>query len=61
MIKCPNCGSTAQMKRLGSSECDKVVIEFYVCGCGTKIERVSQRVEDRAWSPTGTLITRVKY
>lgn len=61
MLKCPHCGSTAQVKLLGSSECNEVVIEIYACGCGTKIERVSQRVEDRAWSPTGTLIKRERY
>ena len=61
MIKCPNCGSTAQPKRLGSSECNGVVVEIYTCGCGAKTERVYQRVEDRVWSPTGTLISRKKF
>ena len=61
MIKCPYCGSTAQVKRLGSSESCGTIVEIFVCGCGTKIERMTQRVEDRAWAPTGTLIKREKY
>ena len=33
-IKCLNCGSTAQMKKIGSVENDTTTIEMYECGCG---------------------------
>ena len=61
MIKCPYCGSTAQPRLVGSSECNGVVVEIYTCGCGAKTEKVYQRVEDRVWSASGTLIKRVRY
>ena len=40
MVKCPNCGSTAQVKVI-SYERDKVdesEITFYKCGCGAKFD-----------------------
>lgn len=61
MIKCPNCGSTAQMKRLGSTEGENIVVETYQCGCGAKVQRHLKRTMDIAWSPTGTLISRKKF
>ena len=61
MIKCPYCGSTAQMKRLGLNEGENITIENYQCGCGTKVQRVLKRTMDVAWSPTGTMIYRKKF
>ena len=61
MIKCPNCGSTAQPRRLGSTESENTVIEIYECGCGAKTQRFLQRTMDAVWSPTGTLIKKEKY
>lgn len=61
MIKCPYCGSTAQMKRLGSTESESTVIEIYQCGCGAKVQRFLKRTIDVAWSPTGTMISKIKY
>ena len=40
MIKCPNCGSTAQVK-VTNYEWDRVdesEITFYECGCGAKFD-----------------------
>ena len=37
MIKCPNCGSTAQVREVGyeSDEFDNSEYWFFECGCGT--------------------------
>ena len=37
MIKCPNCGSTAQVKLKEIFQADKYVQITWVCGCGTEI------------------------
>lgn len=36
MIKCPNCGSTAQVKLKEISQADTYVQITWVCGCGTE-------------------------
>lgn len=36
MIKCPNCGSTAQVKLKEIYQADKYVQITWVCGCGTE-------------------------
>jgi transcription elongation factor Elf1 len=36
MIKCPNCGSTAQVKLKEIFQADKYVQITWVCGCGTE-------------------------
>jgi transposase-like protein len=61
IIKCPNCGSTAQMKRYGSAESESTVVEFYQCSCGAKLQRFLKRTKDVGWSPTGRMIFRIKY
>ena len=59
MIKCPNCGSTAQIKldniqpsRKGDWEWN----ETYKCGCGCTIERRVQVREEIVRSASGTMI-----
>lgn len=54
MLKCLNCGSTAQVKKIGDVCNDNTVIEIYQCGCGAKIERVLNVSSVAYWSPTGT-------
>lgn len=54
MLKCLNCGSTAQVKKIGDVSNDNTVIEIYQCGCGAKIERVLNVSSVAYWSPTGT-------
>lgn len=62
IIKCPCCGSTAQPKLYSSTETEKgLVTERYQCGCGATIERVFQRITDRCWGHTNTLIAVKKY
>ena len=40
MIKCPNCGSTAQIKFIESYHyTTKSIAEKYECGCGTQLVR----------------------
>lgn len=34
MIKCPNCGSTAQPHKVDQRECGLTRLEKYKCGCG---------------------------
>ena len=40
MVKCPNCGSTAQMRSVsGYHYNSKNIAEEYECGCGAKLIR----------------------
>lgn len=61
MIKCPNCGSTSQVNRLGTTESETTIIEIFECGCGATIQRFTKRTMDVYWSPTGTMIGKKKY
>ena len=54
MIKCPNCGSTAQVKLLLS---DRLTTEIWKCGCGCKIERLMEEQHRIIFYPNGA----VKY
>ena len=40
MIKCPNCGSTAQVKVKEQNWGEKVAIRLYECGCGCMFTRI---------------------
>lgn len=40
MIKCPNCGSTAQPRKIDQRECALTKIEKYKCGCGCNFSAV---------------------
>ena len=61
MLRCLNCGSTAQIKLVDSIENENTVLEVYQCGCGARIQRFLKRDIDIYWSPTGTMIGRKKY
>ena len=39
MIKCPNCGSTAQVKVIGQTWGEKVAIRKYQCSCDCEFLR----------------------
>lgn len=39
MIKCPNCGSTAQVKAVGVVCGETIVIRKFSCGCGCEFLR----------------------
>ena len=39
MVKCPNCGSTAQVKVIGQKWGEKTAIRKYQCGCGCEFLR----------------------
>ena len=34
MVKCPNCGSTAQVKSMWSNNSNTMSNHEYICGCG---------------------------
>lgn len=59
-IKCLNCGSTAQIKKIGSVENDTTIIEIYECGCGTRVERILNVSSVTYWSATGTRLKTIK-
>ena len=61
MLRCPHCGSVAQVKFVGTEESETTVLELYQCGCGARIQRFLQRCIDVYWSPTGTMIGKKKY
>lgn len=61
MLRCLNCGSTAQIKLVDLIENENTVLEVYQCGCGARIQRFLKRDIDVYWSPTGTMISRKKY
>lgn len=61
MLRCPNCGSTAQIELVDVTENESTVLEVYQCGCGAKIQRFLKRDIDVYWSPTGTMLGRKKY
>lgn len=39
MIKCPNCGSTAQVKEIGCYDDNKKFVEKFLCGCGCQFNK----------------------
>lgn len=58
MIKCPNCGSTAQVKLIKIEQSRKGDFEWYEeykCGCGGTIEQRVQ-VREKITRYGGTLI-----
>lgn len=59
-IKCMNCGSTAQMKKVGSVENDTTIIEIYECGCGARAERILNVSSITYWNATGTRLKTIK-
>jgi hypothetical protein len=59
-MKCLNCGSTAQIKKIGNVENDTTTIEMYECGCGARIERILNVSNITYWSATGTRLKTIK-
>lgn len=59
-IKCLNCGSTAQMKKISSIENDNTIIEIYECGCGARTKRILDVSSIIYWSATGTHLKTIK-
>ena len=52
MIKCPHCGSTAQVKPNGNpiiSRVSKFLVEGFYCGCGCEWEVEYERNENGYW------------
>ena len=39
MIKCPSCGSTAQVKHIGAEWGSETAIRKFACGCGCEFLR----------------------
>ena len=57
MIKCPNCGSTAQVKKVyyEYDECAERAYWFYECGCGTDFRIEEDWSEDFFLNHNGKL------
>lgn len=54
MIKCPNCGSTAQMKYMFSDHpTSSHTIETWRCQCGCRVERQLKEQERIVTYPNG--------
>lgn len=51
-MKCPNCGSTAQVRSTGApvlSTNEKVLTEHFTCGCGCYFYTDYERNSEGAW------------
>lgn len=62
MIKCPNCGSTAQIKLIGTdyptySHC----IETWRCGCGCVVRRTMKETSRFIEYPNGRVESEEKW
>ena len=55
-MKCPNCGSTAQIKLTHIAKSNGYLDHTYACGCGATIEYMYKEVSFRVTSPNGTLL-----
>ena len=53
MVRCPNCGSTAQMKLKMSDYYGKYLIEKWGCSCGCVVERKLEEVDHIITFPNG--------
>lgn len=54
MVKCPNCGSTAQMKRVAIDYVTfSHAIEVWRCGCGCVVRRTMKTVNEMVEYPDG--------
>ena len=54
MDKCPNCGSTAQIKLAYEEMTSISLSRTYKCGCGASVTIVYKKVEVISRSPSGT-------
>lgn len=49
MMRCPNCGSTAQVRSLEISNSENVLTEKFICGCGCRFDADYTRNSDGIW------------
>ena len=61
MVKCANCGSTAQVKQIGRDETALEVIETFKCGCGCVITQKLKKVSIVHRHPFGTILKTEKF
>jgi hypothetical protein len=61
MVKCVNCGSTAQVKQIGRDETDLEVVETFKCGCGCIITQKLKKVSTTHWHPYGITLKTEKF
>lgn len=54
MDKCPNCGSTAQIRLAYEGATSISLSRTYKCGCGASVTIVYKKVEIISCSPSGT-------
>ena len=54
MDKCPNCGSTAQIKLAYEGMTSISLSRTYKCGCGASVTIVYKKVEVISRLPSGT-------
>lgn len=52
--KCPNCGSTAQIRLAYEGMTSTSLSRTYKCGCGASVTIVYKKVETIFRSPSGT-------
>ena len=52
--RCPNCGSTAQIKLAYEGMTSTSLSRTYKCGCGASVTIVYKKVETIFRSPSGT-------
>ena len=58
-MKCPNCGSSAQVRSTGAptlSVNELVLTENFTCGCGAYFSTYYERNEERTWEWSWTHI-----
>ena len=56
MLRCPNCGSTAQFRIAYEGETANQLYRKWKCGCGASAEEIFKKVEIIYRSPSGTKI-----
>lgn len=61
MIKCPNCGSQAQIRLVDTVEAGNRVVEQYKCGCGARTSRHLELITTTCYSEAGTIISGFNY
>lgn len=57
MIKCPNCGSTAQMTFYGVESNDTTEIKLYKCGCGCTIQQFWKLEKTACYDENGKMLS----
>lgn len=63
MVKCPNCGSTAQVRCIGGpflSDNKRILSENFNCGCGAHFEVDYERNDESYWEVSEIFIHFIK-